>query len=333
MRNKSIFLCLLCFIVCSSCRHKPLDVDVSGIQTEPVKIGRFEKDLFGGPLDATALTAKYGDFFRGFVEIKLCANGISDPSCPGEVRAFVSDRDMRDIYTACEKEFPAMDFLESGIQDAFRHFKYYFPTRSLPHVNTMMSGFNYHFLNLNKTIGIGLEWYLGAGSDFYNRLQYPIYKKANMTREHILPEFVKAWMLTEFEEKSPKNDFLTSIVNEGKVAYLLDAMLPKMEDTLKIGFTNNQLSWCKQNEAHIWSFFIQRKVLYSTDYQEIAQFTNEGPFTTGFSKDSPARTGTWIGWQIVRSYMAKNKKVTLQQLMEDHDAQKLLAAAGYKPKL
>jgi hypothetical protein len=83
-----------------------------------------------------------------------------------------------------------------------------------------------------------------------------------MSAPHILPDFVKSWMLTEFEEKDPKNDFLTRIVNEGKIAYLTDALLPNMHDTLKMGFTASQLNWCKLNEAHVWSFFIQRKILY-----------------------------------------------------------------------
>jgi hypothetical protein len=175
--------------------------------------------------------------------------------------------------------------------------------------------------------------YLGADCDYYKRLEYPKYKTATMRKEYMLPDFVKAWMIVEFEEKNLKSDFLTRIVTEGKISYLLDAMLPKMDDTLKMGFTQNQLNWCRQNEGHIWSFFIKRKILYSTDYQEITQFTNIGPFTTGFSKESPARTGSWIGWQIVRSYMAKNKNITLAQLMEEKDAQKLLAASSYRPKL
>jgi len=83
----------------------------------------------------------------------------------------------------------------------------------------------------------------------------------------------------------------------------------------------------------MWSFFIKRKILYSTDYQEIMQFTNDGPFTTGFAKESPSRTGNWIGLQIVRSYMEKNKNITIEQLMGIPDAQKILAASAYKPKL
>jgi hypothetical protein len=111
-------------------------------------------------------------------------------------------------------------------------------------------------------------------------------------------------------------------------------MLPKMQDTLRLGFSASQLDWCKKNEGNMWSFFIKKKILYTTDYLEIGQYTNDGPFTKGFdTKKSPARTGSWIGLQIIRSFMDRNPKITIKQLMELKDSQKLLAAASYKPKL
>jgi hypothetical protein len=333
MRNRIFFLFIFSFILLSSCKRNPLDIDVSGVKTEPVKIGRFEKDLFQTPLNLPFLNSKYGDFYRGFVETTLCPNGIDDPACPMGIRSFVNDKDVRSAYSDCEKAFPSMEGLEEKLTNVFRHFHYYFPARQLPKVNTMMSYFNYSMLRLDKSIGIGLEMYLGKDCDYYNRLEYPKYKTVTMSKEYMLPDFVKAWMIVEFEDKNLKADFLTRIVTEGKIAYLVDAMLPRMDDTLKMGYSLSQLNWCRQNEGHIWSFFIKRKILYSTDYQEITQFTNVGPFTTGFSKESPARTGSWIGLQIVRSYMLKNKNVTLAQLMAEKDAQKLLAAASYRPKL
>ena len=51
-----------------------------------------------------------------------------------------------------------------------------------------------------------------------------------------------------------------------------------------------------------------------------------------FSKESPARVGAWVGWQIVKKYMANNKNVTLPQLLDDYDAQNILSLSGYKPK-
>jgi len=334
MRRSLLYLLVFFFIFTSSCKHNPLKIDVSGVKIEEVKIKRFEQDLFKLPFNSSRLTASYGDFFRGFVETApFCPNGIQDPACQAGIIGFVNDPDMRAAYEGCEKEFSSTTDLETELNDAFRHFRYYFPSRPLPLVNTMMSGFNFNILKLDKTIGIGLEMYLGANSIFYKRIEFPKYKIIKMRKEYLLPDFVKGWMLTEFERKNAKPDFLTRIIEEGKIAYLVDALLPEVNDTLKLGFSQSQLDWCKRNEGHMWSFFIKRKILYSTDYQEIMQFTNDGPFTTGFAKESPSRTGNWIGLQIVRSYMEKNKNITIEQLMGIPDAQKILAASAYKPKL
>jgi uncharacterized protein YjaZ len=81
----------------------------------------------------------------------------------------------------------------------------------------------------------------------------------------------------------------------------------------------------------MWSYFIAQKLLYTTDQAEVMKFTTDGPFTSAFSKEAPPRVGYWLGRQIVKQYMNKNPKVTLQQLMNETDAQVILTKAKYKP--
>ena len=57
----------------------------------------------------------------------------------------------------------------------------------------------------------------------------------------------------------------------------------------------------------------------------------DGPFTKGFDADAPARLGEWVGWQIVSAYMEKNKEVSLKELLQINDSQKILNQSGYKP--
>ena len=121
------------------------------------------------------------------------------------------------------------------------------------------------------------------------------------------------------------------MIYQGKLLYLADALLPGADDTLKIGFTKKQMSWCSDHEKDIWGHLIQNKFLYSSDVEIVTKFTGEGPFTTGFVKESPARTGVWIGWRIVRSYMGENPKTTLEQLMNENDPQMILSKSKYKP--
>jgi hypothetical protein len=66
-----------------------------------------------------------------------------------------------------------------------------------------------------------------------------------------------------------------------------------------------------------------KKTLYSTDNMLMRKYLNDAPFTTPISQESPGRLGTWVGWQIIQSYMNKNKNVTLQQLMNETNYQKI----------
>ena len=104
-----------------------------------------------------------------------------------------------------------------------------------------------------------------------------------------------------------------------------------MEDTIKIGYTGQQLKWCNQNEEQMWSFIIEKNLLYSTIEREYTKYLQDGNNTQGFPEGAPAKTGCYIGWQIVKSYM-QNNDVYLQQLVTESDPQKILDKSHYKPK-
>jgi len=108
-------------------------------------------------------------------------------------------------------------------------------------------------------------------------------------------------------------------------------MLPDYPGYLKMDYTPAQFDWITKNESHIWAAIIENRMLYSTDNHLIRAFMMDGPFTAEFSKDSPPRLGEWIGWQIVRTYMDENTNVSLNQLMQENDPQKILTLSGYKP--
>ena len=337
MKNAIYISLFFSVFILTSCRQNKLDIDVSSVQINPVEIKRLEKDLFEmDPNDINAKTSymvnKYGSFYVRFVTRIINDGGIRDSSYASNLRQFLADRDMRDAYNECIKKYPDLDFLNQQLTDAFKHFKFYFPQKNIPRVVTYMSGFNYAVATDDSTLGIGLEMYLGRNNKFYQMTQFPKYKTLTMDKEYILPDCMRGWLTNEFENNQLKDDFLSQIVQCGKIMYLLDAVVPEVDDTLKTGYTCLQLEWCKKNEFSMWTYFIEQKMLYSMDHAEIMKFITEGPFTSAFGKESPARTGCWVGWQIVRSYMSKHPEITLQQLMDDQDAQKILTQSKYKPE-
>ena len=337
--NKGKYIALLGIgaILLSSCKHNALDIDVSNVKVPPVKIERLEKDMFTMPPDSVAsctqgLVKKYGRFYANFITGFINDGGIMNSNYATSVKRFITDKDMHDSYDSCEKTYPTMDFLEDGLTNVFKHYKHYFPDSSLPRVLTLMSGFNYALIYYNNTLAVSLEMYLGSNCSLYKRVDFPHYKIMHMNRNYLLSDAVYGWLESVFKPNEDKNDMLSQIVHEGKVMYLVDALLPKTNDTIKMRYSAKQLKWCKDNEFNMWAYIIQQKLLYSTSEGEIKKFTDDGPFTTMFNHDfAPARTGNWLGWQIVRTYMKNNPAVTIQQLLAEKNADNILARSGYKP--
>lgn len=337
MKNFKWFSLSLVFLsLLTSCENDRLDINVDSVEIPDFTISRLEQDLF--KMDTThikeetqKLQNKYGKFYSTFISNILNNGGLQDSAYSYRIKQFITDRDMKEAYTISQQVYPSADELKTQLTGVFKHYKHYFPDRKLPKVVTMISGFNYSVVDLDSTLAIGLEMYLGSNDKFYQMLALPRYKSAYMNKENILPDVTRAWMMAEFPYNMEKSDFLSEITYVGKIMYLTDALLPEVADTMKIQYSKEQMNYCKQNEFNVWSYFAAQKLLYTTDQAEIMKYTADGPFTSALSKESAPRIGYWIGWQIVRQYMKNNPEVTVEQLIQEKDAKKILTKAKYKP--
>lgn len=336
MRYFKPYISIFLFLTIIGCGNDRLDVDLSETTVPEITINRLEQDLF--KMDTTdiakstkELQAKYGRFYSTFISVILNNGGLRDSSYAFRIKNFIKDYDMKKAYEDVQKKYPNTDGIKQKLHESYQYFNYHFPNRSLPQPITMISGFNYSNVVADSTLAIGIETYLGSDNEFYKGLGVPRYKSMFMNEENIVPDAIRQWMLIEFPNNMNKNDFLSEIIYMGKIMYLTDALLPNTPDSLKIQYSNAQMEYCTQNEFNVWSYFAAQKLLYTTDQAEIIKFTSDGPFTSALSKEAPARIGHWIGWQLVRQYMNNNPDVSLQNLVNETDAQMILGKSKYKP--
>ncbi len=94
--------------------------------------------------------------------------------------------------------------------------------------------------------------------------------------------------------------------------------------------TKSQLDGCYKNEEVIWSYFVQNDLLYVSDPSIIRDYMNDAPITQALGAESPGNIGQFVGWQIVKKWIGKNEKLTLQQLMETNP-KTIFEQAKYKP--
>jgi len=76
---------------------------------------------------------------------------------------------------------------------------------------------------------------------------------------------------------------------------------------------------------------VENRLLFDQSSLTISKLVNDAPFTQYFSTESPGRTGAWLGWQIVRSYMKNHSGISLSELMADTDYQQIFSRSGYHP--
>jgi len=331
---KRLFYLVLISVLWMSCTHNPLKISVSNVSVD-LKIKHLEVDLLKKTNDSVStlvpvLKKKYGEFFDIFTYRMISIGGVEQANFPDMLHTFISDTLIQNLKVKVAETFDTIK-IRKDLESAFKHYKYYFPQKQVPEIYTCISGFNQSVVTSTNLVGISLDKYLGVGCNYYDRLGLPTYKRRNMHQAKIASDVMYAWALTEWPIADNVSTLLGKMVYEGKLMYFVDAMIPEANDTLKMGITKKQLGFCEKNEASMWTFLAEHKLLYSTDRMSIKGYTDDGPYTSSFTNESPARTGVWLGLQIVRSYMKNHPDVKLADLMSNQDFQSILNQSGYQP--
>lgn len=338
MKQKLLFV-LSCLVLGMSfftaCKEKKNIPDVSNIEV-PFRYQRFDMDMYAfmnKPFtqeDLEDWKIAYPSFLPIYFRAITRIADIRDTHAVSDINKFTKDVDFKTIADTTIKVYQQIDKELEMIEKGWKFYKYYFPTEFTPNVIFYPFGFNYAAVAIDSAVCIALDQYLGDGFVYYNHL--PDYLRFRKERPYIVPDLFKAWGASQFDDGNPRTSILDEIIFQGKVLYFLDAILPEVHDSLKIGFTQQQLDFCKTNEFQIWSFLVEKKLLYTNDSKNINKYCGEAPFTPGMPKDSPGRAAVWTGWQIVKKYMKNNENITLPMLMKEPDAQKILTLSKYKPK-
>jgi len=329
MRNVLLLIAIL--LVLGSCKSGSdrFNIDISNIPDPGMEVQRYGRDLFSMDPDNIGeelpqLANRYA-FFLGTPPL--------DTLSFIQIHDFITDPFLLEIALACDTQFTDMKAIEEQMNDAFRHYIYYYPEARVPEVFSYVSGLDFEYpVQLHGDILlIAIDMYLGNSFEPYGRARIPQYRTKRAAPDYLVRDI----MLEAGSNIPTRNEngiiLLDQMIEKGKLLYFLDAMMPEVHDSIKIAYSGQQLDWCLANEPHLWAFLIENELLFSSDYEKTHKLIIDGPFTSFFPDGSPGRTGWWIGWQIVRSFMENNRDVTLPQLMEELRARQILDNSAYHP--
>jgi hypothetical protein len=346
----TVALCISVSLFFLSCNNTSNAPDTSGIKLA-LRVERFDKDFFNADSNSMmnalpALQKKYPGFLPIFINYIL---GLG-PLKPDNPAAFEGSKRFlhltKPLYDSVQKQYAGTDELLNEFENALRYVKLYFPSYKTPDKIIMLVGpidglaqmgtdHSTNFIGPDF-LGISLQFYLGRNFSAYNDEYFvnnvaPRYRSRRFEKPYIVPDAMKLVADDLFPDQTTGKPLIEQIIEKGKQWWLLDKFLPQTADSLKTGYTQKQLVWCKINEGLIWNYIVTNENLYTVDPTSIQTYIGEAPTTQNMPEQSPGNIGVWIGWQIVKKFVSENPSLSTEQVMKS-DAKKILEEAKYKPK-
>ena len=322
-------------LLISGCSKNPLDVDISGIELS-VKLERFDRELFEMDQDTMeiaigALYQKYGDFFDVFNVHVISIGQASSRRYSSYLSMFLNDPTNREVYEYTKQVFASTDELESQLSDGFRHYSYHYPDSLPPRVVAYVSRFNQGLFTVGSFVGVGLDQYLGSDCSYYQQMGTPRYLARKKEPARVSIDVMYAWATQLYPYNDSLDNVLSRMIYHGQLAWFVGAMYPDMEEQLNMGFTDDQMKWCRNNEEQMWTHLVEEKLLFSSDPMNIRKLVEDAPYTQFYTSESPGRAAVWQGLQIVRAFAERNPKLSVHQVMSLRNYQELLRLSRYNP--
>ncbi len=314
-----------------SCNKNPFDVKLK--EHIKVKEVRFDQELMR--VDTSKINEainlfyqKYPIFFPTYTYGVIKVGGKETRTFAHELKRFISDPTMRKVNSEIQEKFSDVSDITEDINNALSYYHYYFPKESIPTLYYIQSGFNQRIIVDSLVLGVALDMCLGANSDYYVQLGLPNYMSAKLNKDNIALDVMRglAWSNFSFDGK---DDLASNIIYEGKIQYLMDALFPNKSDAEKLSYSDTQMKWLSKHESDVWEAVLQEEMLYKTDRMKIKNMIENAPFTQAFGNDSPPKIGVWLGWKIVKSYMASHPEISLPDLMMNKDYIGILNDSNY----
>lgn len=316
-----VFALVACMFSC----HAP-----KGETIEQVAVYRYEVDVM--QMDTASIQAElerlalaYPLFFEGA--------DVTDSLNIEQIKLFMEDPVVRQLYGFVVEQY-GKDSLQLSREFGllFGKAKAMCPGIRIPEVYTYLAYpyFQDHasrVIYMDSVMVLGLDFYIKGNQYLMDKAGIPRYMSRRFSPDYLMPDAARILAVAAFGERDCKS-LLDHIVQEGKVVYLMRRLLPDVSMPVLLGYTDEQMAWCEENESLVWNYLIQQDLLFSSDPFAYRYFVNDGPFNP-MLPGAPARPSWFVGWKMVESYM--DRKDTDMEGLSRADSRTVLEISRYKP--
>ncbi|MBR1793321.1 MAG: hypothetical protein IJ764_06765 [Bacteroidales bacterium] len=316
-------LCLAVLVCIWGCNHPASRYGVTVARFEQVLLDTSESDL---PIVLEQFRRQYpSPLLHIYPEDERYMSMVSE---------FRADTIAREVYDTVMRYYPTLSWLEQELDKALIKAYDLDTAITYPIFITYISNAGYATRvtadSESGSVTIAIDEYVTQHMRPYGYFGEPMYIVRQCGAEHIVPDCMSEIARQHIALPSQEMTLLDYMVAEGKVMYFLKLVLPNVEDSVLLRYTTSQLQWMDRNESNVWAYFIHNNLLYERDYGRLHNFIDDAPKTNAFQESAP-RTHAYVGWHIVSRYIKKHPRLTLRQLFEETDSQKILYESGYRP--
>ena len=332
----SIFGASVLFLIACAGENTSKAPDVAKIKVN-LQLQRFDQDLFA--LDSAQaetglkqLAEKYPEFLPFFIT-EIAHDQTRPDETPLEaIQGFIQAPQVRRLNDSCQAAYADLRWLEPELEQFLRYYRYYFPQKNPPRFTTAVTEFIGDAYAVNDSlVMIGLDMFLGEDFSGYNPDYFPQYLRRQFRREFMTTKIALA-LASRIVGPAPGDQVLDYMVNNGKILYLMDILLPAVPDSIKMGYTSAQMEGCYTNEQEVWARLLDMNVLYQPLSNKNQKIVMPSPSADNVFQEAPGEIGNWIGWQVVKAYMSRYPDQTFEEMLNLRNAQQFLEKAKYKPK-
>lgn len=179
---------------------------------------------------------------------------------------------------------------------------------------------------------IGLDNFLGSAYPGYNAV--PSYQRTLLTQSQLVVRYANALLENHIIENFNDPTLLAQMIYHGKRLVATEALIQESPIHEVLGYSKAEYDFLESNERQIWEVFVRENLLFSSDIMVRQRLVQPAPFSkmgTTMDMEIPGRVAQFIGYRMIRSYAENHSYLTLKQLLDIRDTQRILRDAQYKP--
>ena len=249
-------------------------------------------------------------------------NMQSDSSVLRGLQDFYSKPYVGEAEKYVKSELGNLEKEKENISTCFKRLKFHFPNKPYPKKIVLAnSNFVTNASCYNSIILVGLERYLGEKNALIQSLnpdEFPRWIKKGMNKKFLIRDVLSAWISTKMVATDTTGYLTAKMVQWGKTHLLTEMALRLNNEDVNpeiiLRWNKAEMKWANENEKAFLDYLYKNELLFSQNEETHAFLLQNGPYSSGFSTDSPDRMGQYLGWKMARKYLF-DENISLKELM------------------